>query len=103
MKTAEWSKAFNMRLLGLARLRFDAYCFALWEATGRSTKLSYQEGFRALVMYPERFAAITPVVHVCSASSCKGKTYGSPWCWTHGERFTTPAPTDPDTLEIVPT
>lgn len=86
-----------MRLLGRARLRFDAYCYAWWIANGRSIKLAYQEGFRALVLYPERFAAIQPEVHVCKA--CKGKTYGSPWCWTHGDKFTSPAPSTPDEEE----
>lgn len=78
-----------MRLRGAARLRFEALCYLLWLASEKSTKLSYQEGFRVLVMYPERFAGIEVRPHRCTA--CKGKLYGSPWCWTHGDKFTSPA------------
>lgn len=100
MKTEDWSKAFNMRLRGLARLKFDAYCFEVHLATGRSVKLSYQEGFRALVMYPERFVGVEVRPHTCTAC---GKLYGSRYCWVHEERFTKPDPARLAALLMLPT
>lgn len=84
----DWQKSFTVRFRGQARMRLEAIAYAIWVASGRSVKLSHNEAFRVAVMYPERMLGIVPVPHKCRA--CRGKVYGSPYCWTHGEHHTEP-------------